>query len=140
MPRDISRGMARGAVGSDYTFQCRLVARTASGTVVSEEGYAVTNADVSTATCSVYFSSSSTPSTAIATPTVTIGTSFFDLLNDNWWTVDTTGCTFRHNIVGSVFANPGHYVVAYTVTLTNGTVRKFAWDYYAETIDIVAGE
>lgn len=103
----------------------RATARNGSGgaTGMRGEGSWLKQADVSTITCAVYDKSSSTPETAIATPTVTVSTSVIDspVTSNEIWTEDTTGYNFLHDLAASNFPTGDHvYRVSYTWTLSGG--------------------
>lgn len=90
--------------------------------VYAADATILVQADLSSITCSVYDVSS--PSSAVATPTVTISSVVFDTLQtDARWTEDSTGYNFRHDLAATVFATPGKiYRVEYKFTQTGGEI------------------
>lgn len=120
---------SHGPVGSSAWIQARVVAKTASGTAVDEEGNIIVAADVSTIVCQVY------RGTTTATPTTpTIATSVFlgSLTDDDVWTEDTTGKSFEYQVPGAQFSASDVYFILFTVTLTSGEVVKWWHQHTAE--------
>lgn len=114
---------------SPSTQKARVVAEDATGaaTGVDGEGYWVKQADLSTITCNVYDRNSTTPDTAILTPTVTISTAIQDtpVVSKIVWTGDgdgaVVGWNFTHEVPGTAFPTGGHlYWVEYVFTPTAG--------------------
>lgn len=69
-------------------------------------GAAVTQASLSSITYKVFDASSTTPYTAIASGTLTIGSVIFDTLQTGApWTADSTGYNFLWTAPASAFAN-----------------------------------
>jgi len=125
---------SRGPVGNDASFQARVVAKDATGSTVTDEGKAVRQADCSSITCTVYDLNSSTPGTAVATPSITIAGAISDTLTDDaiWLPNDSVGRNFLHTVAGSIITAAGHtYRVVYTLTLTGGTVIKWGHEHAA---------
>ena len=107
------------------TALARVTARDATGaaTGISGEGKWVKQADLSTITCKVFDRSSSTPDTAIATPTVTISSAINDtpVTDGVLWTEDSTGYNFLHDLAHTNFPDGGRkYRVEYIFTPTSG--------------------
>lgn len=89
--------IAKATIWEDAGCQC--MAR-----VYGNTGVAITQASLTSITCSVY---NLATETSIATPTVTISTSVFDTLQtDARWTFDPTGYNFRFEVAASAFASP----------------------------------
>lgn len=91
----------------------------------------ITQATISTITCKVFDRASATPTTALATPTVTVSSAIFDTLQtDGRWTADSetepgedgeTGYNFLFQVAGSVFSGAGRvYDVEFVFTPTSG--------------------
>lgn len=88
---------------------------------VQLNGSNVTQSVLSSITCKVFDLNSSTRTTAVSTPTVTIASSVFDTLQtDGRWTVDATGYNFRHTIAASVISSAHRYKIEYLFTGTGG--------------------
>lgn len=109
------------------TVLARVCARDATGAWTGEkgEGRFVKQADLSSITCNVFDRSSETPSTAIATPTVTISSAIQDspVTNQEIWTLDTVGYNFVYDLAASNFPTGGNeYLVEFKFTTTGGTV------------------
>lgn len=105
----------------------RVTARDASGsaTGVPGEGKFLQQADLSTITCSVFDLNSSTPDTAIATPTVTISSAILDTVDTatTLWDLDEYGYNFRHDLAHTNFPTGDHvYLVEYKFTTTGSAV------------------
>lgn len=103
----------------------RITARDATGeaTGVAGEGRWLKVADISTITCKVFNIDSSTPDTAIATPTVDKTTDVLDtpVTTDEIWTKDSVGYNFLHSLAASNFPEGSKvFSVEYEVTLTGG--------------------
>lgn len=121
------------------TALARVTARDATGaaTGIDGEGKWVKQADISTITCSVFDKSSSTPSTAIATPTVTVASSIIDspVTDGVIWPVDSTGYNFLHDLSYTNFPTGGHvYRVEYTFTPTGGAKWSLVFEGIATSI------
>lgn len=96
-----------------------------SATGVNGEGFWLRQADLSTITCAVYDRSSTTPDTAIATPTVTIASAIVDtpVTNLATWSKDTIGYNFKHTLAGTNFPTANHiYRVEYKFTTSGSAV------------------
>lgn len=109
------------------TVVARLTARAGTGTAtgVSGEGNWIKQADLTSITCAVYDLNSSTPGTAITSPTVTVATAVQDspVTNGAIWPLDQTGWNFYHDLAETNFPTSDHrYRVVYTVTPTAGGV------------------
>ena len=120
----------------------RITARDGTGTAtgVNGEGNWLKQADISTITCAVFDLSSSTPTTAIATPTVTIATHVLDtpVTTNVLWTQETgtvTGYNFLHDLPASAFPTGEHiYRAEYKITTTGGAVLWGAFEGPAERV------
>jgi len=90
--------------------------------VTGADGAAITQASLTSISYKVFDLNSTTPSTAVATGTVTIATSVFDTLQtDAIWSEDTSGYNFKHTIASTVFTTGGHaYRVEYLFTPASG--------------------
>lgn len=91
--------------------------------VLGNDAANLTQAAVTSITCSVYNLDSSAPSTAVATPTVTISSAVFDTLqtSDARWTLDSTGYNFLFTVPASAFANgDGLYRIEFIFDLASG--------------------
>lgn len=113
--------------GGSHTLLARVTAREGTGTAtgVAGEGNWIKQADLSAIACNVYDLSSSTPSTAVVTPTVTISTAIQDspVTTSVLWTLDTTGYNFVYNLPTTAFPTDGHlYKTEVKFTLTSGTI------------------
>lgn len=107
------------------TALARVTARDGTGaaTGVSGEGKWVKQADLTSITCAVYDRSSTTPDTAIASPTVTISSAIQDtpVTDGVIWDVDGTGYNFLHDLAHTNFPSGGHrYLIEYIFTPTSG--------------------
>lgn len=118
----LGRVATEGFEDSAYTFMARI--RGNSGALIEI-------ATISSIACKVFDLNSTTPSTAVATPTVTVSTAVYDTLQTGVrWTRDSTaspgpdgsvGYNFLHQVPGSAFAGPGHvFDVDYIFTPTTG--------------------
>ncbi len=122
----------------------RVCAADATGeaTGVAGEGYWVKQADLSTITCAVYDRNSTTPDTAIATPTVTISSAILDtpVQTNVLWTGDGDGTTvvgynFTHQLPGTCFPTGNHeYWAEYKFTTTGGTSWIVRFEGNAEPV------
>lgn len=125
----------------DGTATClaRVTARDASGaaTGVSGEGKWIMQADVSTITCAVYDRNSTTPDTAIATPTVTISSAILDIpvTNGQIWPIDSTGYNFIYDMLPAHFPTGDRtYRVEFKLTTTGGAVAWLLYEGIAESV------
>lgn len=94
---------------------------TGAETGVPGEGNWVKQADLSTITCGIYDLLSSTPGTAISTPTVTISTAIQDtpVTSQALWSEDRIGWNFKHKLASTSFPAGGRkYLVEYIFTTT----------------------
>lgn len=110
---------------------------TGSATGISGEGYWIKQADLYSITCAVYDESSSTPDTAIATPTITISSVIIDtpVTDGILWTVDRTGYNFKCRMAASSFPNGNHkYRIEFKFTTTGSYVF---WVNYTGTAKAV---
>lgn len=99
----------------------RATARRATGssTGVADEWKWLLQANVHTVVRKVYDLSSSTPSTAINTQSLTVADVIYDTAQS--WSKDSVGWNFADAIPGTVMTSPGStYRVDYTVTLASG--------------------
>lgn len=124
---------------STATVLARLTARDGSGsaTGVNGEGNWLQQADISTITCAVFDLDSTTPSTAINEPTVTIADVILDtpVTTNTLWTKDLKGYNFIHDLGPANFPTGNHtYRVEYTVTLGSGTVFHLTFEGIAQAI------
>lgn len=71
-----------------------------------------------------------------ASASVTIATTVFDTLQtDAFWTKDTTGYNFRHQLVGTNFPDGGKtYRVEYKFTPVSGEAWNVEWDHRTITV------
>lgn len=109
------------------TVLARMTARDGSGsaTGVAGEGNWLEQADLASITCSVFDLTSSTPGTAIVTPTVTISSAILDtpVTATTIWCRDTVGYNFIHDLPVTAFPTGGNlYRVEYKFTTTGGSV------------------
>lgn len=121
-----------GIVGNDQIFQARLATKDGTGAVVTDEGKAIKQADVSAISYSVFDMDSTTPATAVASGSLTVSAVIFDVLtDDNTWTADSVGKNFQHVVSGSGFATAGHtYRIVYSITLVgNAQVQKWYYEH-----------
>lgn len=98
--------------------------------IVGWSGSAITQADVSTATYTVYSVDAQDPTDRTAdedheAAAVAVASVIYDTLQtDSVWTVDATGYNFRHTVpitTDAAFATPHRqYVVEYTLSPTSG--------------------
>lgn len=124
---------------SSATALGRITARDGSGaaTGVDGEGNWLQQADISSITCKVFDLDSTTPDTAIATPTVTVSDAVLDtpVTTNVIWTKDTIGYNFIHDLANTNFPTGNHtYRVEYKVTLTGGTVFHAVYQGIAKAI------
>jgi len=96
--------------------------------ITGTDGANITQADVSTITCTVYDSSG----TSVATPTVTVATSVFDTLQtDSRWSVDTTGYNFRFDVAATVMSSGNEtYRYEFKFTPASGEVYWVVAEIY----------
>lgn len=109
----------------DATLLARVTARNGSGaaTGVNGEGNYLQIADVSTITCDVYDRSSSTPDTAINSPTVTVASAILNTVvtANTIWTDTAAGYNFIFDLDSTNFPTGGHnYLVECYFTLAGG--------------------
>lgn len=129
---------SQGPINQGATFQARLAHKDASGSSIADEGNAIQQADVASIACNVYNLDSSTPTTAVATPTVTVGTSILDTLTDDEvWTVDSIGRNFVHSVAGSVFATANLFRIVYAATLSSDLNSEIiTWAYQHQVVSL----
>lgn len=102
-----------------------------SATGVKGEGNWLQQADFSTITAKVFNRSSSTPDTALSSPTVTISTSIKDtpVTSTALWKKDSTGYNFIHDIADTAISTSDDtYRVEYKGTLSSGTVLHWGFE------------
>lgn len=98
--------------------------------VYGNSGSAITQASLSSITCKVFDLDSTTPDTAILTPTVTIASVVYDTLqtgglwvDDNGDALDSVGYNFAHAMPATAFPTGGHrYRIEYKLTPASGEV------------------
>lgn len=113
----------------------RLTARDGTGTAVTGEGNCLKRADISSIIRTVYDLSSTTPSTALSTTTLTIASVVYDAIQTGGvWTVDPTGYNGLDFLPASTFPINGHnYLVQYRIETTGGAVGFGQFVLYAES-------
>lgn len=96
---------------------CQCLAR-----VVGNAGTAITQASLTAITAKVFDLDSTTPDTAVATPTVTISSAVFDTLQtDDRWDADDTGYNFKFEVAASAFSTGGRrYRIEFLFDPTSG--------------------
>ena len=104
--------------------------------MVGNAGTSVTQASLTSITCKVFDLSSATPTTSIATPTVTISSAVYDTLQtDSRWTVDSTGYNFLFTVAASILTTGDHrYRVEFKFTPTSGEVFFTVFELYAQAV------
>ena len=123
----------------DCTVLGRVTARDGTGawTGVDGEGNFLKQADLSTITCAVYDLDSATPTTAVATPTVTISSAVLDtpVTTTVLWKLDPYGYNFIHDLPNTAFPTGGHrYRAEYKFTTTGSKVGWGIFEGPAEAV------
>lgn len=125
------------------TALARVTARDATGqfTGVSGEGRWIKQADLSTITCKVFQrTGTTTPDTAVFTPSVVIATAIYDtpqVDGEIWDESPMVGFNFLHDLAGTNFPNGGQtYRVEYVFETTSGT--KWTLSYEGESVAVVS--
>jgi len=121
------------------TALARVCARDATGaaTGISGEGNWVKQADLTSITCKVFDRSSSTPDTAIATPTATVSSVILDtpVTDGLIWDLDEVGYNFRCDLSGTNFPTGGHkYLMEFYFTTTAATTWCIAYEGVASPV------
>ena len=133
--RIISRSYC--SAGNDVILQARLMHKDATGTTVSNEGNAITRADCTTLTCSLYrmINGSWQDETP---PAIDHMSAISDtLVDDEIWTVnDGIGRNFLHTIPGASLAAGGRYRVHYTLSLGLTGSPVVQWAHEIETLNL----
>lgn len=97
----IANGMCYGAIWEDQGVQ--LLAR-----VMSADNTIIQQSEVTSITCKVFNLDTTTPGTAVATPSVTVASVIFNSLQEaagtGRWDYDTTGYNFKHQLPATAFA------------------------------------
>ena len=104
--------------------------------VLGNAGTAITQASLTSIGCKVFDLNSTTPETAVSTPTVTIASAVFDTLQtDARWTVDSTGYNFLFVIAASVLTTGDHrYRVEFKFTPASGEVFWLVYELHAQAV------
>ncbi len=124
------------------TALARVCSRDATGAATGTlgEGNYIKQADLTSIGCKVFDRNSTTPDTAIATPTVTIATSILDTPDTSGLTaVDDAGnamvVNFRHDLAGTNFPTGGHkYRVEYSFLTTGAATWVIAYEGIASPV------
>jgi hypothetical protein len=109
--------------GSAYVF-ARVAAYDGTGaaTGIDGEGKWIKQADLASISCDVFNITPgyATPTTAVASPTVTISSAIQDtpVTSRENWTIDDIGWNFFFHLAPTNFATPGKYVAEFYFTTT----------------------
>ncbi len=125
-------------IGCTEDLRARVTAGDGAGaaTGIDGEGNYVTTAQVSAIACRVYDRSSATPDAVIATPAITSAAITTVDTTNVVWTLDG-GHNFKYRLQmvdAGVIVVGAIYRIAFQVTLTTGTVIK--WAYEATAVDV----
>jgi hypothetical protein len=109
------------------TCLARVTADDASGsaTGISGEGKWIRQADLSSISCAVFDESSSTPDTAIATPSIVVSSVIIDtpVTDGVLWDVDPIGYNFKCVMAAASFPTGSHiYRIEFKFTTTGSAV------------------
>lgn len=90
--------------------------------VKGHSGTNITQASISSITCSVYTDNGDETGTLVTSPSVVVSSAVSDTLvtDDPRWTVDTTGYNFIHTIPSAAFPTPVRHRVEYKFTPASG--------------------
>ncbi len=99
------------------------------------DGGLVTQASIDTITCKVFDKQSSTPRTAVETPTVVVADSIFNTLQtDERWGIDDTGFNFAFEVPASIITSPHTYRIEFKFTPTSGEAFHGVWEVKAHDL------